>query len=251
MTAVTIDNGSRVRILSNTTFSNLSMLQASGTANNMLGFGSTVATGTNRDYTLNRELGTIQLEESLEEGDLITSGNDFNRASIRTSVSIDNATRIDSQVEFTITVDEDIADDGTVSGGTEINITFDDRFSGDYLDSEVDASDPSTEADRFGFDKLSVTASIISLPDLIVEYLNDQLYPYATAFLREVGTEDFLEIRTNTISSRNVTTTEVDELRNGTIRFTLNNLAGPWSNIVSESDNVGDLIENERPHLAF
>ena len=239
--AIAIENNSTIRILSNTVFSSSSSLQVVDTpANTILGFSTVETSGANRDYTLNRELGTIQLTEALEDGDLITSGNNFNRASIRSTSTVNNTTAIDDTVAFNIIVDEEIAADGTTTGGTTINVTFDDRFSGDYLNGDFDTD--SRLNDEFGF----VRGSDLNIPALIVEYLNDQLYPYATAFIRDTGLNEFIEIRTNTISSRNVTTTQTGSLRNGTIRFVLTGTQGIWEGV---TDNV--VIENERPHLAF
>ena len=253
LTAVAIESDTKVRLLSNTTFSSSSKLQvSSGGANIQLGFTTDEAVGSDRDYTLNRELGTIQLNTTLVDGDLITSGNDFNRASVRTNFPVSNETRIDSSVAFTLRVDEDdTATDAVESGGVEINVVFDDRFSGNYLDSD-NVSDSRSET-QFGFNRQSFTQLEGGLPALILEFLNDQLYPYATAFLRTIGDGDFIEVRTNTIGSNAVTTTETTDLRNGTLRFTLpsGSLPGLWDGIVTETDRISDLFQNERPHLAF
>ena len=253
LTAIAIESDTKVRLLSNTAFSSSSKLQiTSGGANTQLGFSTDEAVGDDRDYTLNRELGTIQLNTSLIDGDFITSGNDFNRASVRTNFPVDNETRIDSSVSFTLRVDEDdTATDAVESGGVEINIVFDDRFSGNYLDSD-NVSDGRSET-QFGFNRQSFTQLEGGLPALILEFLNDQLYPYATAFVRTVGNGDFIEIRTNTIGSSAVTTTETTDLRNGTLRFTLPSGSAPglWDGIVTETDRVSGLFQNERPHLAF
>lgn len=88
VTAALSNNNSSVRISSNTELSSASEIQITGgTANAVLQFTGSLVTGKNNDYTLNPELGQIQLNESLSAGDLLTSGSEFTRAYQRSTIA--------------------------------------------------------------------------------------------------------------------------------------------------------------------
>ena len=199
-------------------------------ANSILGFLAGAVSGTNRDYTLNRELGTIQLEESLTDNDIITAGNRFSRGSIRSILIDPENTRVQNNAAFTFRVDgNDPADD--------ITVTFDDRFSGTYLDEDNSTDQRSNQ--EFGFDRTTLT----DLATPIIEFINEQIYPRATAIVREIGDSNFIEISTNTYASEGLTDAISDA---GSIELI------SQSNVVFFSGDLENVIEtNERPHQAF
>lgn len=83
--ATTIEGNTKVRLTSNTVLSSLSQLEITGgAANTPLGFPTSIASGTNKDYTLNRHLGTIELTNALIANQTVTAGSIFTRAFLRT-----------------------------------------------------------------------------------------------------------------------------------------------------------------------
>jgi len=114
------DNETRIRIVSNTLLSESSRIEISGgTANHaVLGFNfSTVqVSGTDGDYTLNRELGTVEFGEELPANVSVTSGSLFTRAKIRAGFS-ENYSPANTQTL-----------DISVDGGAAQTITFDATF---------------------------------------------------------------------------------------------------------------------------
>jgi len=85
-TATLISNGTKVRLTSNTENSSKSKIQVTGgAANTLLGFPTTLKSGTDRDYVLNRFLGTIELMAPLQPNDNLTAASIFTRAFLRTS----------------------------------------------------------------------------------------------------------------------------------------------------------------------
>ena len=89
--AQAINSNTKVRIVSNTLLSNASQIHiTSGTANdatNGLNFSTTPVIGINGDYTLNRELGTIQLKTPLLPNQSVTAGSIFTRGKLRAATA--------------------------------------------------------------------------------------------------------------------------------------------------------------------
>ena len=247
--AQTIENGSRLSIASATTLSGSSSIQvvtpnvtpARIDANLVLLFPTETVTGANRDYTLNRELGTVELTESLVAGDNITAGNAFSRATVRTPATVSSATRINAGVGFLLTFDNT----GTGTFVTRNVVFADDRFSSAYLDDNINR----TNNVEFGFNKIT---QISRLPEFVADYITKQIYPFGTAFVRTIGNNSFIEIRTNTFSSDEVQSSETSNNTNGTIQLsTLNDstgtarLLGIWQGVILTE------VNNQRPHTGF
>lgn len=119
-TAEASDNDTRVRIVSNTELSEKSAIHITGgTANdatNGLNFSTTQKEGINGDYTLNRELGTIELNEELEADSSVTAGSRFTRAKLRASLAELYAPNNGETLVI------------SVDGGADQTITFDGTF---------------------------------------------------------------------------------------------------------------------------
>ncbi len=122
VTASLIENGAKVRLTSNTETSASSKVRVTGgTANNAtdgLNFSTIEVSGADKDYTLNRELGTVELETALVANDLVTVGSKFTRAKLRASIAENYAPN--NTETLVISVD----------GGADQTITFDTTFSG-------------------------------------------------------------------------------------------------------------------------
>ena len=258
-TASLASDGRNIRIISNTELSANSSVQiyaqtSGNDANDVLKFIESRQAGVNSDYTLNRELGTIELGTALEEVDVVTAGNRFSRGAIRTSVPVSNTSTIQMGTQFTVTVDATFNMDGTINESVSRTVTFDERFTGTFLTSNI--SIDSKPDDLYGFNRVSIQNGSQDLPTFIAAYINDTIYPYATAFVRTVANSRFIEIRTNSYSSSRVSVTDgvTDIGRNGNIRLIVNTplQRGLWGNepTVAVNDN-SQFIENERPHTAF
>ena len=238
-----VENNTRLELASATTKSSSSVIQViapmSGTdANSTFMFPSTEVEGRNSDYTLNRELGTIELESPLVDGDTITAGNAFSRATIRTPNPVSAGTRINQGVGFTLTFDNNGTDD------VMRNVIFsDDRFAASFLD------DPMiTDNSKFGFNKLT---QIDELPQYIADYVTKQIYPFGRAVLRQIGNDTFIEIRTNTLASNKVQSSEASNNTNGTLQLSLLDNAGTDRQLGIWQGVSTSLIDNQRPHTAF
>ena len=164
------ENDTRLTIASATLLSGDSSIEivtpTSGTsnANNILSFeADSRVTGANRDYTLNRELGTIELTDTLVAGDNITAGNAFSRATIRTPSAVSSATRVNSGVGFLLTFDNT----GTGTSVTRNVVFADDRFSSAYLDDNVNR----TNNVEFGFKSKFV--SVVLLDTKMSSFISD------------------------------------------------------------------------------
>lgn len=84
-TAELINNDTTLRIYSNIETSTKSKVHVlAGPVQALLGFSTTQSVGTEKDYTLNRELSTIELVEPLEANQMVTAGSRFTRAKLRT-----------------------------------------------------------------------------------------------------------------------------------------------------------------------
>lgn len=85
-TATLVSNDTKVRLTSNTTNSAKSKVEVTGgAANAILAFSTVQKLGTDKDYTLNRFLGTIELVTPAAANDNFTSGSIFTRAFLRTA----------------------------------------------------------------------------------------------------------------------------------------------------------------------
>jgi uncharacterized phage protein gp47/JayE len=120
-TALAINSNTQVRIASNTLLSASSQINITGgSANNAiygLNFSTTNVVGTNGDYTLNRELGTIQLNTPLLANQNVSAGSLYTRAKLRATLP-ENYSITNGQT-LVIAVD----------GGSPQTITFDNTFS--------------------------------------------------------------------------------------------------------------------------
>lgn len=86
--AEAIDNNGRVRIISNTKLSSKSKIKINASdAATTLNLSLTEVSGSNADYTLNPELGVIELGEPLEADDKITAGTRNTRAFLTASIA--------------------------------------------------------------------------------------------------------------------------------------------------------------------
>jgi uncharacterized phage protein gp47/JayE len=188
--ATVIENGTKVRIASNTELSSSSKIQVTGgSANGVLGFSTSLVTGQDKDYTLNRELGQISFNTPLTANQQVTAGSQYTRAKFRTA----------SAEFYTITAAQTLV--VTIDGGSPQTITF-----------------PS-----------SGTFSAQQVADLI----NAQLIG-GTAYVREVGTDNYLEVSTNTYTDGA-----------GTI------LISSSSSAVALDFPYNQTATNQRPHRAF
>ena len=240
-----IENGTRLELASATRLSGESRIRilttgygSATSANGVFMFSTGEVEGRNSDYTLNRELGTIELSESLVDGDTITAGNAFSRATLRTPNPVSSATRINQDVGFTLAFD---------NNGTDVvtrNVIFaDDRFAASFLDDPM--ATPNT---KFGFNKLT---EINNLPQFIADYVTKQIYPFGKAVLRQIGNDTFIEIRTNTFASDKVQSSEASNNTNGTIQLALLDNAGTDRQLGIWQGVPTSLIDNQRPHTAF
>lgn len=113
------EDSSKIRITSNTKLSSNSKIEITGgSINDALFFDTNEVVGADNDYTLNRELGTIELNEALVEGQTVTVGSRYARAKARAS-ELENYSPSNGQT-LVISVD----------GGGNQTVTFDSSFSG-------------------------------------------------------------------------------------------------------------------------
>lgn len=111
--ATALDANGKVRIISNTELSADSKIKInSSTAATTLGFSLVEVIGKDQDYTLNPELGVIDLVEPLVAGDLITAGTRNTRAFLTASIP----------EEYSFSGGEDL--DIVIDGGTPQTIVF-------------------------------------------------------------------------------------------------------------------------------
>lgn len=148
-----------VRITSNLPLSADSKIKInSGSLNdatNGLNFSTTIVVGSDSDYTLNRELGIIEMTDPLTEDDNVTAGNEYSRGHIRASIAENYAPA--NTLTLVIKVD----------GGSGQTVTFD------------------------GTSRTAEEAA---------DFINLTLRG-GTAYAREIGGENFLEIQTNNFAS--------------------------------------------------
>lgn len=218
--ATLIENGTKVRISSNTELSASSKIQITGgSANTLLGFSTSLVQGQNKDYTLNRELGQISLGSPLLANQEITAGSQFTRAKFRTA----------SAEFYTIT-------------------------SGQTLVVEVDGGSPQT---------ITFSASGTYSAQQVADLINAQIIG-AVAYVREVGTDNYLELSTNTyeqsIGSLQVNSTSTASALDFTYDVTaedqrphrayrVSTIAGPYSFV--EADNLVVVIDDDPSTKTF
>lgn len=214
-----INNDTQIRLISNIELNSLSIVEVTGgNANhavNGLNFDTTAVAGANGEYTLNRELGTIELSSSLSANQIVTAGSQFTRAKLRAG----NAENYAPNNGETLII--------SVDAGANQTVTFDASFA------------------------LGLSAAATAT------FINLQL-DGATAIVREIGSINYLEIRTNTqteatgsIEIKNTSTA------NATFGFTLESVqsnqrphksyresgnAGPFSFV--EEDSLVVVIDN-------
>lgn len=118
--AAAINSNTKVRFTSNTLLSASSKIRVTGgSANNStngLNFSTTQVAGVNGDYIFNRELGLIQLTNSLGVNQTVTSGSLFTRAKLRAA----NSELYSPNNSETLVI--------SVDGGADQTITFDNSF---------------------------------------------------------------------------------------------------------------------------
>lgn len=157
--AISTNNNTVVRIISNTKLSSKSKIHITGgTINdvtNGLNFSTVEVVGVNGDYTLNRELGTVELKTPLSQNQSVTAASPYTRARHRASLS--ELYSPNNGETLVISVD----------GGANQTITFDGTFIGGQTAQDT------------------------------ADFINAQLFG-ATAIVRTVGTNNYLEINTNT-----------------------------------------------------
>lgn len=192
-TAISIESDSKVRIISNLELSADSKVEITGgTINNAvngLNFDTTEVVGKDKDYTLNRELGTIQLEDLLTADDQITSGTIFSRAYLRAAS----------------------AETYGVGGGNTLVISIDGAAN----------------------QTITFAAPGIYTAQEVADLINAQL-DGGTAISRTIGNDNYLEIRTNTLTEAS-----------GSIRI------DSTSTAVVFGFTLDTTIENLRPHASF
>jgi uncharacterized phage protein gp47/JayE len=157
--ASSINNATKIRLVSNTKTSSKSQIEITGGSANNVTFGFNFPTlpvvGTNGDYTLNNELGTIEFKNELPAEVSVTSGSLFTRAKIRAGSSENYIPNNGETLDI------------SVDGGPAQTITFDGSFAGGKSAEDTAA------------------------------FINLQLKG-ATAYAREIGVVYFVEINSNT-----------------------------------------------------
>ena len=243
--ASAVENNGRLQVASATLRSSSSSIRlfttgGTSTANDVFQFPTTIVTGANSDYTLNRELGTVELATALVDGDTITAGNAFSRATIRTPLAVSSATRINEGVGFNL-----VFDNNGSGGVVNRDIIFaDDRFAAAYLDDIT-----RTDNTEFGFNKVT---QLGNLPQYIADYVTKQIYPFGKAVLRVIGNSTFIEIRTNTFASDDVQSSEASNNTNGTLQLARINDSGGVQRQLGIWEGVPEtLLSNQIPHSAF
>lgn len=119
VTAVGIQSNSKVRLISNQELSSKSKIRVTGgTANAALDFSTVEVSGINGDFTLNRELGTIELKTPLLANQAATSSSLFTRAKLRAALPELYAPALNQTLVI------------SVDGGSNQTVTFDASFSG-------------------------------------------------------------------------------------------------------------------------
>lgn len=225
-TAIGVNNNTRVRLVSNTELSSSSKIKVNGgtinDATNGLNFSTIEKVGKDGDYTLNRELGTIELKTPLVANQSVSSASVFTRARLRAGI----AELYSPANGETLVI--------SVDGGLDQTITFDATFAGGKTAQDT------------------------------ADFINAQLLG-ATAIVRQVGGQNFLEINTNTydesIGSLEIKGTST---ANGSFGFTLDvevinqrphkatrlsQSSGPYG--FAEADSLVVILDNDIVNSTF
>ena len=180
--AITIENNTKVRIVSLTKLSANSKIRITGGSMNNslngLNIVTTEVTGVNGDYKLNRELGIVELINPLIANQNVTTGSQFTRAKFVASIA-ELYTPANGQT-LVIQVD----------GGADQTITFDNTFSG-------------------GKTALNTAT-----------YINQTLTG-ATASVRTIGGLNYIQIATNSYSISGSIKIKSSSTANSAFGFTL------------------------------
>jgi uncharacterized phage protein gp47/JayE len=225
LTAFGINSDSKLRLESNTKLSSNSKIEVTGgtmnDATDGLNFSTTEVSGIDGDYTFNRELGIVELSESLGVNKTVTAGSLFTRGKLRAS----------SPELYSPANGETLVI--SVDGGANQTVTFDTTFTG------------------------GKTAEQTAL------FINDQLEG-ATAIVREIGGQNFLEINTNTYEVSGSIEIKSASTANSSFGFdldTVNNSAdpnkafkvsgnsGPYE--FAENDNLVVVLDNDIQNSTF
>jgi uncharacterized phage protein gp47/JayE len=224
--AIGVNNNTRVRLVSNTELSTKSKLEITGgsinDATNGLNFSTTEKVGKNGDYTLNRELGTIEIQSPLVANQSVSAASLFTRARLRAG----------TQELYSPSNGETLVI--AVDGGSDQTITFDATFAGGKTAQDT------------------------------ADFINAQLFG-ATAIVRQVGGQNFIEINSNTydqlIGSLEIKGTST---ANGAFGFDLDSSvtnqrphkatqlsgnAGPYE--FSEADSLVMILDNDIVNNTF
>lgn len=224
--AAAVANNTRVRIISNTELSSKSKVHVTGgsinDATNGLNFSTIEKVGLDGDYTLNRELGTIELRKPLVANQTVSVASIYTRARLRATAAELYAPGNGQ----TLVV--------AVDGGADQTVTFDVTF-----------ASGKTAAD---------TAS----------YINARLLG-ATAIVRQVGGQNFLEINTNTYeTSLGSLEIKSSSTANGSFGFPvdteefnqrphkasrMSSIAGPYE--FAEGDSLVLIVDNDIVNNTF
>lgn len=176
VTAFTINNGTKVRVQSNTKLSSASKVHVTGgTANIQIGFSTIEQTGIDGDYVFNRELGIVQLTIPLIANQSVTLGSMFTRAKVRAAqaelYTIPNLATliiyVDGGGAQTVTFDASFVTGGTASavaafingqlfGATAVvrtigGINYVEIRTNTYLSGSIEIDVASTSNSVFGF----------------------------------------------------------------------------------------------------
>lgn len=225
--AVAVNNNTRVRLISNTELSSKSKVHVTGgtinDATNGLNFSTVEKVGLDGDYTLNRELGTIELRKPLVANQTVSVASIYTRARLR-ATSAELYTVANGQT-LVIAVD----------GGSDQTVTFDATF----------ASGKTAQA--------------------TADYINARVLG-ATAIVRQVGGQNYLEINTNTYEDSGLGSIEIksSSTANGSFGFPvdteevnqrphkasrLSGNAGPYQ--FAEADSLVLVVDNDIVNNTF
>lgn len=145
-----ISSDTKVRLISNKTLSSGSKLQVTGgNANGLLGFPTTETAGRDKDYTLNRYLGLIELATALSADQNVTVGSRFTRSFLRTV----------SAELYSITAGQTLV--VSVDGGADQTITF--ASTGSFTAAQIVTQ---INAQAEGFTAISRTVGVLNYVEI-------------------------------------------------------------------------------------
>jgi uncharacterized phage protein gp47/JayE len=219
VTALPINNSTKVRLVSSTSLSSASKLHVTGgTMNNSLNglnFSTVEVVGLDSDYIFNRELGIIELTKPLVANQSVTLGSKFTRG--KAIASIDELYSPSSGETLVIAVDN----------GVDQTITFDPTF----------------------------TAG--KTAQATCDYINESLMG-ASAIVRTIGGLNYVQIQTNTYNTSGSIKIKSSSTANASFGFQLDVLAastppnkaflvsgttGPWD--FAQNDSIVVVMNND------